>query len=533
MTINLLWTGGWDSTYRLLELVLAREAAVQPWYVSDPNRRSTAREIQAMEEIRAAIAKRGGGGRVLPTKFITMADIKPDATITAQYLELKRDFGLGSQYEWLAALGKTYGIENLELAIHAGDKFRRVLGDRVQKIETAVGPVFRFKETQGGRVPELFARFDFPILSLTKCEQQLLSARHGFSDILELSWFCHWPLNGLPCGQCAPCIYTIEEGMGRRLPWIAHLRYHALVPLRRWKNQLRSCGLPAPVKRLYRALIGLLPDEWAIQIAYLRKFKRFANLRAPRTFNEKINWRKLHQRDPRFTLFADKAAVKDEIARMVGREHVIPTLWTGERPEDIPFDALTPPYVIKVNHGYGSNIFIRHQDDLEEKRRLRAVLHELLRNSHGRAGLEWAYYGIPRKIIIERMLDIFGDGIPEDYKFFVYHGRVHFIQIDVDRWGNGKRAFYDPSWNKLPMTKGRPDIERPIPEPSNLQKMIEIAEKIGSIFDFVRVDLYCASNKVFFGETTFYPGEGFSKMSPGIWDYKFGEPWRNLSSIAE
>ena len=318
MTINLLWTGGWDSTYRLLELVLAREAAVQPWYVSDLIAAPLPVKYRRWRKSAPPLRSEAGAGGFLPTKFITMADIKPDATITAQYLELKRDFGLGSQYEWLAALGKTYGIENLELAIHAGDKFRRVLGDRVQKIETAVGPVFRFKETQGGRVPELFARFDFPILSLTKCEQQLLSARHGFSDILEVSWFCHWPLNGLPCGQCAPCIYTIEEGMGRRLPWIAHLRYHALVPLRRWKNQLRSCGLPAPVKRLYRALIGLLPDEWAIQIAYLRKIQALRESARPRTFNEKINWRKLHQRDPRFTLFADKAAVKDEIARMVG-----------------------------------------------------------------------------------------------------------------------------------------------------------------------------------------------------------------------
>ena len=111
-------------------------------------------------------------------------------------------------------------------------------------------------------------------------------------------------------------------------------------------------------RKAYCLCLGLLPDEWAIQIMYFRNFHRFANLRNPQTFNEKINWRKLHQRDPRFALFADKVAVKDEIAKLAGPEYVIPTLWVGKRPEDIPFDRLDPPYVIKINNGYGSNLYI-------------------------------------------------------------------------------------------------------------------------------------------------------------------------------
>lgn len=258
---------------------------------------------------------------------------------------------------------------------------------------------------------------------------------------------------------------------------------------------------------------------------YFVKFRRFANLREPRTFNEKINWRKLHQRDPRFTLFADKVAVKDEIARLIGAEHLIPTLWIGERPEDIPFDELVPPYVLKVNHGSGGHIFIRRPEDVDREK-IRAALSGLLRHSHGRAAREWAYYDIPRKIIVERMLDLFGDDDPEDYKFFVYHGRIHFVQLGFNRLVSRKKAYYDRDWNKLPIATVRINVERPIPRPANWDKMIEIAEKIGSLFDFARVDLYSVAGKVYFGETTFYPNGGYARRSPEVWDLKFGEPWK-------
>lgn len=279
-----------------------------------------------------------------------------------------------------------------------------------------------------------------------------------------------------------------------------------------------------PLREIYHALLALLPDEWAIQLLYFRNFKRFADLRAPRTFSEKTNWRKLHQRDPRFTLYADKAAVKDEVARLIGREHIVPTLWTGERPEDIPFDELTPPYVVKVNHGYGSNLLIRRREDVD-RGKVRAALVRALRHPHGRVTRQWAYYDIPRKIVIEPMLDIYGREAPEDYKFFVYHGRAHFVQIIVDRWGKNLVACYDRDWNKMVAPWNSRDIERPVPRPPLLDEMIGIAEKIGASFDFVRVDLYHASNTVFFGEATFYHSAGYSAVITGDLDRVFGEPW--------
>ncbi|MCM2304959.1 MAG: hypothetical protein NDJ72_09670 [Elusimicrobia bacterium] len=289
-------------------------------------------------------------------------------------------------------------------------------------------------------------------------------------------------------------------------------------------NPTMTASLRSALKAVFHAFLGAIPDEWAIQAMYFRRFGRFANLSRPQTLNEKINWRKLHQRDPRFTLFTDKVAVKEEVARLLGKDHIIPTLWSGERPEDIPFGELEPPYVIKVNHGVGKHTFVRHPEDVD-KGAIISALNERLKHSYGRATRQWAYDDIKGKILIERLLDIFEDDAPEDYKFFVYHGRAHFIQVELGRFGKHRTSFYDRAWNKLPMTTASPDIDRPLLKPPYLDELIVAAEKIGSIFDFVSVDLYYAENKVYFGETTFYPGAGYSKKNPSVWDYKMGEPW--------
>ncbi len=107
------------------------------------------------------------------------------------------------------------------------------------------------------------------------------------------------------------------------------------------------------------SLRNLLPDYIAVNLLYYRVFRRLPDLKHPKTFNEKIAWRKLYQHNPLFPLFSDKLAVKAEIARLIGERHIIETLWSGDTPEAIPFDDLAPPYVVKVNHSTGGSLFVR------------------------------------------------------------------------------------------------------------------------------------------------------------------------------
>lgn len=278
-------------------------------------------------------------------------------------------------------------------------------------------------------------------------------------------------------------------------------------------------------EKAYKSVIERLPDYAAVNLMYLRRFRRLPNLRCPRTFNEKIAWRKLYQHDPRFPIFSDKIAVKAEIARLIGAQHIIETLWVGSNPEDIPFDALKPPYVVKVNHSYGGSVFIRTAQDIKRDEIVGSMRQEL-GFPHGHTFREWGYSGIPHKVMVERMIKMPDDEVPEDYKFFTYHGRVHFVQFDRDRFREHKQNLYDREWNLLPVRYISPPTSEPVSRPANLDEMIDLAEKIGAPFDFVRVDLYSPPQGILFGEVTFYPNAGLQGFTPKDWDYKFGEPWK-------
>jgi hypothetical protein len=278
------------------------------------------------------------------------------------------------------------------------------------------------------------------------------------------------------------------------------------------------------VRKVYKSVIDRLPDYAAVNLMYFRCFRRLPNLRHPRTFNEKIAWRKLYQHNPQFPIFADKIAVKAEIARLIGEQHIIETLWVGNNPEDIPFDGLKPPYVIKVNHGSGGNVFIRKVQDIKRDE-IVASMRQQLGVSYGHIAREWGYLGIPHKVLVERMVEMPGCEVPEDYRFFTYHGRVHFIQVDCDRFGGHKRNLYDREWNLLPVKREHTTSE-PVSKPVNLGQMINLAEKIGAQFDFARVDLYSPPQGILFGEVTFSPEGGHGAFIPEDWDNKFGEPWK-------
>jgi hypothetical protein len=280
------------------------------------------------------------------------------------------------------------------------------------------------------------------------------------------------------------------------------------------------------VKSVYLFIIDHLPDYAAVNLMYFRHFRRLPNLKSPKTFNEKIAWRKLYQHNPLFHIFSDKVASKKEIAKLIGEQHVIETLWVGNKPEDIPFDDIKPPYVIKVNHSSGGSIFIRVEQDIDRVGIIDSMNKQLLL-SHGRNMFrEWGYCDIPRKVLIERMIEMPSGDVPEDYKFFVYHGRVYYIQVDYDRFKEHKRNLYDREWNLLSCKLMHPTISTPVSKPADLSLMVNIAEKVGYLFDFARVDLYSTPKGILFGEVTFYPGAGLERFTPNNWDDKFGEPWR-------
>ena len=251
-------------------------------------------------------------------------------------------------------------------------------------------------------------------------------------------------------------------------------------------------------KKIVHQMLSLLPDKVCLQVIHLVKFKRFIDFDNPVTFNEKVNWRKIYQRDQRYVEYADKILAKDLVSRLIGDEYIIPTLWIGDNPDEIPYESLEPPYVIKVNHSCGGNVFINDFKEIDKSKISNELRGHLLR-THGTTHREWAYRRIQPRILIERKLCDPNGGVPEDYKFFVFSGRVRFIQVDQSRFIDHRLGLFDLDWKKLPVTRGTTkgilgDVERP----PHFDKLVMLAEKIGREFDFARVDFYDLPTGVFF-----------------------------------
>ncbi|MBD9470688.1 hypothetical protein [Pseudoxanthomonas sp. PXM01] len=220
--VRLLWTSGWDSTFQLLRLLLKHRLVVTPYYLEDPTRPSTATELQSLQRITEALHARHPHTRDLlrPLRRFRVAELDHDADIADALRRVRRHMYIGSQYAWLPQFCIQHGIDGIELSVHVDDKVQALLSSKVEAFEQAgTYRSFRLSVRHAG-TPEytLFRHFSFPLFPIDKRAMQDEAAREGWSALMDMTWFCHRPLRGRPCGACAPCVYTIEEGLAWRVP---------------------------------------------------------------------------------------------------------------------------------------------------------------------------------------------------------------------------------------------------------------------------------------------------------------------------
>lgn len=234
-TVYLLWTGGWDSTYRLVELS-RMDVTVQPLYCRDPERPSTAIEEQTMTRILDALAARPETRATLcPVQTLERADIPADPEITAAYRRLAAEGTLGSQYDFLARLSRMYpGLElGIEKANHEKSSGCRATILKHGAFREENGCQVLDKEHSSQDCIAVMGHFRFPIIHITENEMVENIRTWGYEDIMSIIWFCHTPIGGKPCGMCSPCRQKIESEMFFLLPQKALRRYSAQEKLRR------------------------------------------------------------------------------------------------------------------------------------------------------------------------------------------------------------------------------------------------------------------------------------------------------------
>ena len=234
---DVLWTGGFDSTFRVLDLVLTHGRVVQPWYVVDPERHTTGRELRAMEEIRRETASRfpEAAARIQPLEVRHLASVPSAPDLVEAARSMRTRTPVAGQYEWLAHLVRAEGIVGMELSVEERINTPAFAGVAVGRSSDPAPDDWWFVQRQGS--PDdafaILGAFRLPVLELVKSDMAALAAERGFADILESTWFCRWPtLLGRPCGICVPCTTTRHGGLGRRVP--APTRTRALLHRARW-----------------------------------------------------------------------------------------------------------------------------------------------------------------------------------------------------------------------------------------------------------------------------------------------------------
>lgn len=255
-----------------------------------------------------------------------------------------------------------------------------------------------------------------------------------------------------------------------------------------------------------------MPDDEFLKKMFYYKMGRPLDLEAPSTFNEKLQWLKLHDRNPLYIKLVDKYAVKEYIEKQLGAEYVIPTLGVWDNADDIDFDKLPQKFVLKCTHDSHGLVICKDKSKLDIPA-AREVLKKGLRRNYFIVGREWPYKSVPPRIIAEEyMTDEPDVDSFTDYKFFCFDGEVDCVMVCLDRQtGDTKFYFFDRDWNLKRLNKrGKAAPEGfTIPKPKMMDEMFKIAEKLSQGMPFVRVDLYQSCGKIYFGELTFYPDSGF------------------------
>jgi hypothetical protein len=277
-----------------------------------------------------------------------------------------------------------------------------------------------------------------------------------------------------------------------------------------------------PFYKIYEFGLKIIPDKLFIKWDFKKYMGYSLDLDNPQTLNEKINWLKLYDRTDLHTLVADKYKVRAYVSKKIGKEYLVPLIYQTKNPDNLKPENLTDSdYIIKANHDSSGGLIVQDQSSINwpvARKRFK----RLLKDNHYYATREWQYKNIEPRIIVEELLITENGNIPNDYKLHCFNGKLAFVHIDIDRYGDRRRNLYDANWDFIPCVWQYENGEMET-KPALFEKMKSLAETLAEDFAYARVDFYLVKGHIYFGEITFHHHSGFQKFNSLEWDYKFGQ----------
>lgn len=273
-----------------------------------------------------------------------------------------------------------------------------------------------------------------------------------------------------------------------------------------------------PIKLFYygesKGLFDFLSDKLYIKLFYYLNTGSKLNLNNPESFNEKLQWLKMNNKVPLYSLLADKYAVRKFIENKLGSENLIPLLGVYNNFDEINFDKLPKQFVLKCTHDSGGIVICKDKSKLDLKH-AKKLMNKSLKTNYFYRGREWIYKDIKPRIVCEKLLVDESNTELKDYKFFCFNGEPKLIQVDFNRFTNHQRNIYDIEWNMLDLSIKYPNNKNlAIKKPNKLDEMLKFASELSRGMPHVRVDFYYIEGEIYFGEMTFFHGSGYEKFTP-------------------
>ena len=272
-----------------------------------------------------------------------------------------------------------------------------------------------------------------------------------------------------------------------------------------------------------------MSDEKFVKKEYQLAMGRKLDIEKPCTYNEKLQWLKLYDRNPLYAVLVDKYEAKKYVGAIIGEEYIIPTLGVWNNFDEINFDLLPEQFVLKCTHDSGGVVICKSKSEFDVKN-ARKKINKCLKRNYFYAHREWPYKNVKPRIIAEKYMEDEKTQELRDYKFFVFNGEAKMLFIAKDRQVKGEETkfdFFDMEFNHLHFKNGHPNSEDSPKKPCLFEEMKLLAEKLAKGLVHVRVDFYEVNGKIYWGELTFSHWSGLVPFEPEEWDYRIGE-WLKL-----
>lgn len=267
-----------------------------------------------------------------------------------------------------------------------------------------------------------------------------------------------------------------------------------------------------------------MSDEKYIKLVYLARMKKRLNLDNPKTFNEKLNWLKIYDRNPNHTIMVDKYEVKKYVADKIGAQYVIPTLGVWDNFDDIDFDSLPDQFVLKCTHDSGGVVICKDKSALDIEA-TRKIINKSLKTNYYWRGREWPYKNVRPRILAEKFISL-SDPTCAEYKMFFNNGKLKYTMVctgEAHVIGKRTNDLFDADFNHIPVKTENLNAKVTAVKPEAYDELVRLGKLLSEGHILLRVDFYLLGKIIYFGELTFFHDSGYTPLTPPEWDEKLGQ----------